>query len=126
MTNLALTEPARFKLGSSNYIIKKTSPADPARFFLVGTVMLSDLWADSGAKQICIQPCDVTWPRAAAVLCEMQGPLTGKTRTFGMGGYKYVGLIFAVVDELTYLNEGTGSASALSWHGTLRPNHQVL
>ncbi|KAK0466115.1 uncharacterized protein EV420DRAFT_1474913 [Desarmillaria tabescens] len=65
LVNLALIDPMEFALHSER-VVHTTLVAQS--FFIIGSVVYSDLFNVGNTKQICIQPLHFLWPRVAAVI----------------------------------------------------------
>ncbi|KAK0479749.1 hypothetical protein IW261DRAFT_1564404 [Armillaria novae-zelandiae] len=65
LTNLALIDPDDYSVHSER-VVRAT--VVPRSFFMLGSVVYSDLFGLSTAKQICIQPLHFLWPRTAAAI----------------------------------------------------------
>lgn len=81
--NTALIEPADFSLHSDRVV---RSSLMSQSFFIVGSVVYSDLFGLKTSKQICVQPLDFMWPRIAAAVAKIFG--IGPNKALMNNGFK--------------------------------------
>ncbi|PBK83622.1 hypothetical protein ARMGADRAFT_1089239 [Armillaria gallica] len=65
LINIAMADPAKFSVASECLVHGLPYPQS---FFLVASVIYSDLFGEDTTKQICIEPLDISFPWVAAVL----------------------------------------------------------
>ncbi|PBK69306.1 hypothetical protein ARMSODRAFT_1018739 [Armillaria solidipes] len=91
LMNTALIDPGDFSVNRDQVV---RSSLMPQSFFIIGSVVYSDLFGLNTSKQICVQPLDFMWPRIAAA----------------------VGKIFDVAPNKALMNNGyKGGLSFSSW-----------
>ncbi|PBL03895.1 hypothetical protein ARMGADRAFT_1070387 [Armillaria gallica] len=65
LINITMVDPAKFSAASECLVHGLLYPQS---FFLVGSIVYSDLFGEDTTKQICIEPLDISFPQVAAVL----------------------------------------------------------
>ncbi|KAK0431616.1 hypothetical protein EV421DRAFT_1911709 [Armillaria borealis] len=83
LVNLALADPSEFSVVSEQLIHGLPYPQS---FFLIGSVVYSDLFGEDTTKQICMEPLDLSFPRVAAILGHVFGTAPGGALLFN--GYR--------------------------------------
>ncbi len=83
LINIVLSDPKELTLHSEHIV--RTSISSQS-FFIIGSVVYSDLFGQNTSKQICIQPLHFLWPRIAAAVARVFG--IAPNRAFMNNGYK--------------------------------------
>ncbi|SJL14190.1 uncharacterized protein ARMOST_17645 [Armillaria ostoyae] len=83
LVNLALADPSEFSVVSERLVHGLPYPQS---FFLIGSVVYSNLFGKDTTKQICMEPLDLSFPHVAAVLGRVFGTAPGGALLFN--GYR--------------------------------------
>lgn len=79
LMNLALSDPTEFSVSLDKIM---HSLLYPQSFFLIGSVVYSDLFGAKTTKQICIRPLSFSFPRVMAILSCIYGTAPGGSLYF--------------------------------------------
>ena len=100
LVNLTLLDPSESSVSSDKIVHGLPYPQS---FFLIGSVVYSDLFGSDTTKQICIRPLDFSFPRVTAVVGHVLGIAPGGTLLFN--GYQG-GMLFR-----SYMKPDNGAIS---------------